>query len=126
MTSHFIQQNQHLVDHTEKANMRFLSHILRAEDIQDPAKMSFPSKQAFLVKKVNDRLLQNTKEREKVILDTFLTKQGKAANKKISKRFVIITNLKLYWYHSKAEYETKQTALGAIIFIGVHLVIPAN
>lgn len=41
-------------------------------------------------------------------------KQGKKANKKISKRLLILTSKELIWYHNSKEYENNKQPLGII------------
>jgi hypothetical protein len=47
-------------------------------------------------------------------------KQGKAATKKISRRFMIMSARELMWFHDIEEYESGATALGAIKIIDIY------
>lgn len=55
------------------------------------------------------------KNNNKIILyKNFVFKQGKKANKNISKRLLILTPKDISWFHSIQEYESNKMALGII------------
>lgn len=54
-----------------------------------------------------------------------MTKQGDKANKKISKRLLVLTPQKLEWFHNEVEFKLGKP-LGTILMHAVYSVIPAD
>ena len=68
--------------------------------------------QGLIVKQMQYLLMRNN---SRLILHSgWLFKQGQKANKKVSKRLMIMTSKEISWYHDWEEYQNKRTPLGVI------------
>jgi hypothetical protein len=59
--------------------------------------------QGLIVKQMQSLLVNNDKKQ--ILYKAIVYKQGKAANKKISKRLLILYPFEIQWYHNALEYE---------------------
>lgn len=87
-------------------------HILIGEDIKDIEDLPAKSQQGLIIKEMQNKLVRGNPKA--VLHKDKVFKQGKAASKRISSRFLIMTAKELMWFHSPEEYESGATALGII------------
>lgn len=88
------------------------------EDITDFKDLPLKQKQGIIVKEMQSKLVRNN--HKAILHKDSVYKQGKAATKKISRRFMIMTARELMWFHDIEEYESEATALGVIKIIDIY------
>jgi len=85
---------------------------LIGEDISDEKDLPFKHKQGLIVKQMQNMLVKNN---NKILLyKDWVYKQGKGANKKISKRLMLMNPKEIMWYHNAEEFQNGKVPLGVI------------
>ena len=105
----------------ERETQKLVNHMLLAEDLKEVGQLGSKAKRMVTVKRVTGMVLKGVN----VIKTGILRKQGEKLNKKISKRFVVLTNVDFKWYHSEEEYK-QHDELGKIYLKFIYNVIPVD
>lgn len=88
------------------------------EDQIDYKNLPLKQKQGIIVKEMQTKLVRNNKKT--ILHKDWVYKQGKAATKKISRRFLIMSARELMWFHNIEEFNSGATALGVIKIINIY------
>jgi hypothetical protein len=80
--------------------------------VASEAELSFKQKQNLIIKRMQSRLLKASSRT--VLFKGWILKQGQKANKKVSRRLMLLSPVEIQWFHDQQEVETGAVPLGLI------------